>query len=295
MPNNHPSPAQRHVRVYALSRAGLQLTPLTGPTLDAVSLQLPEGVYTTLRTYDQDRILGLGAHLQRLADSQALLGSERRLDLTGLRAGLRQALDRAALPEARVRLTVPLAPGQAEDEALISLEPFDPFPAEHYTHGVRCATRPMERDTPRAKHTRAIARGQAARSGVRAEQAARPEIHEVLRVDTAGHVLEGLSSNFFAVLNGTLHTAREGVLLGVTRSLVLALSAGLAPVAEQPVTLDELRRAPAAEAFITSASREVMPVVQIDADAVGAGQPGPVTRQLLARYREHARLAAEKV
>jgi branched-chain amino acid aminotransferase len=82
------------------------------------------------------------------------------------------------------------------------------------------------------------------------------------------------------------------VLLGVTRGLVLDLAADLLPLHEQPVHTTELGRV--AEAFITSASREVMPVVQIDQAVIGSGIPGPISQALLARYREHVHRAAER-
>jgi branched-chain amino acid aminotransferase len=274
------------VRVYALSPDGFRLTPLTGPSLDAVSLQLPEGVYTTLRTYDGDRILGLSAHLRRLAESLRLLGRAVPGEAAGpahWRSALRQALAQAGLPEARVRLTVPFA----GDKVLISVEPFLPYPPSYYESGVVCATRRIERETPRAKHTRAIGRGQAARAQVA------PQVHEVLRVDADGRLLEGLSSNFFSVCGGSLYTACDGVLLGVTRGLVLELAAPIGlPLVEQPVRLDELPQL--SEAFITSASREVMPVVQIDAAVIGMGRPGPVSQQLLALYRTRVPEDAER-
>ncbi len=276
-----PPAAPDRARVYALGPEGARRLDLTAPNLDALSLQLPEGVYTTLRTYAGGRILGLSAHLHRLAESQALLHQARPLDPGAVRAGLRVVLQQAALPAARVRLTVPFE-GPA---AFISVEPLAPYPAAYYTEGVRCATQHLARATPAAKHTAAIALARAARAANAAPA------HEIVRVDEAGQLLEGLSSNFYAVLAGALRTARDGVLLGVTRSVVLAEAAGLLPVDERPVRLDDLPRL--SEAFITSASREVMPVAQVDAVVVGAGRPGPVAVELLRRYRAYVQRAAE--
>jgi branched-chain amino acid aminotransferase len=278
--------------VYVLDAGGgAALADLTGATLDEVSRQLPAGVYTTLRTYGPNRVLGLSAHLARLAESWALLGQPGTLDLDRLRAGLRAALGLVGLAaaggegSARLRLTVPLAGAPA----LVSLEPFAPYPAALYEQGARCLTRPLERETPRAKHTRAIAKAQAARADLP------PDIHEVLRVNAGGQVLEGLSSNFFAVLDGALRTARDGILLGITRRLTLSVAAaqpGLL-IIERPITLAELPRL--SEAFLTSASREIMPVTAINDQTIGAGAPGPITRALLAGYRARAADEAEVV
>jgi branched-subunit amino acid aminotransferase/4-amino-4-deoxychorismate lyase len=47
------------------------------------------------------------------------------------------------------------------------------------------------------------------------------------------------------------------------------------------------------EAFITSSSREVMPVIRIDDQVIGKGEPGPITQTLLSRYRAHLDWTAE--
>ncbi|HLF26397.1 MAG TPA: aminotransferase class IV [Anaerolineae bacterium] len=269
------------IHVYLLTENHLALTELTGPTLDAVSLQLPEGVYTTLRTYDRMRILGLSAHLQRLADSLARLNKARSLDLTALRAALRTVLEQEGLPAARLRIIAPFE----SDQVFISIEPFEGYPAEYYAHGVRCHTTRLTRDRPDAKQTAFIAPSRHAK----VEHG--PAIHELLIVDEAGRILEGISSNFFAVLDGTLRTAGEEVLAGVTRAAVLAEAAKLLPVVFEPIGLADLLRL--TEAFITSSSREVMPVIEIDRRVIGAGQPGPITRTLIARYRDYWLQAAE--
>ena len=268
-------------KTYRLDpQQGLSLSGFSGPGLDAVSLLLPDGIFTTLRTYAGDRIPGLSAHLQRLIDSHARLGRPRPLDLNAIRAGLREIIRREALPAARLRITTPFD-GPA---VYISVEPFAGYPPEYYARGVRCATSRLERATPEAKHTAFIAPS-------RSEKArAHPEIHEELMVNDRDEVLEGFSSNFYGVLDGILHTAGEGVLAGVTRALTLSEAEGLAPVSLTPVRLADLPRL--TEAFITSSGREVMPVRQID--AVEIGEPGPLTRELMARYRARILRDAER-
>ena len=106
-------------------------------------------------------------------------------------------------------------------------------------------------------------------------------------------LLEGLSSNFWGVVNGTVCTAEDGVLLGITRTLVLdeARAAGFA-VQLRPVRRDALGTLD--EAFLTSSTRGVMPVVAIDEVSVGCGAPGPVTARLHERYEAAARRIAER-
>jgi branched-subunit amino acid aminotransferase/4-amino-4-deoxychorismate lyase len=268
-------------RVYHFADRQLHLTELTGPTLDAVSLRLPSGAYTTLRTYDTDRIIGLSAHLQRLIESSQMLQRQSPIDSAAIRSALREVIARERQPALRIRLTVPLD----EDVIFVSVEPFEVYPPEFYQHGVRCATTRLSRHTPLAKSTDFIAPSRESKAALD------PGVHELLMVDAHRQILEGISSNFCAVLNGVLRTAGEGVLEGITRRIVLQEAAVLIPIDYQPITLNDLPRI--TEAFITSSSREVMPVTQIDDQIIGTGQPGPITQALLGKYHAYLERHAE--
>jgi branched-chain amino acid aminotransferase len=94
---------------------------------------------------------------------------------------------------------------------------------------------------------------------------------EVLMVRSNGHILEGLTSNFFAVHAGVLRTAGEGTLEGVARSIDLEIAEGPLPVMLRSVSRMDV---PAlSEAFVTSSSREALPMVVVDrSPLVRAGQ-----------------------
>jgi D-alanine transaminase len=101
-----------------------------------------------------------------------------------------------------------------------------------------------------------------------------------------GIVLEGASSNVFAVHNGTLYTAPKSqcILAGITRDLIVELvrQKNIA-FREEALTLDALRAA--SEIWITSSTREMAPVVQLDGNVVGSGEVGPVFQQVWQWYR----------
>lgn len=100
-----------------------------------------------------------------------------------------------------------------------------------------------------------------------------------------GVLLEGSQTNVFAVIDGELRTAPRTnyILPGVTREVVLELALGAGMhVREYPIQLDEL--ASATELFLTSTTSDVMPVVRLDGDTMGAGEPGPVARRLQEVY-----------
>jgi branched-chain amino acid aminotransferase len=252
----------------------------TAGTLDELSRTLPQGVYTTLHTYPGGRALHVGDHLQRLADSAALLGHSFEIDRPRLRRAMAEGLQRSGFPLARLRVTVAFdSPGAA----FVAFAPFAAPPEDLYRLGARAVTSHLARVLPRAKTTGFVEAGSHARA------VAPPGTEEVLLVDPAGLILEGTTSNFFAVVDGRLRTAGEGMLPGITRSLVLEVAADVLPIEQSPLQVGELHVA--AEAFLTSSSRGVMPVVAVDEKVVGAGTPGPVTRELRRRYE--ARVARD--
>jgi D-alanine transaminase len=126
---------------------------------------------------------------------------------------------------------------------------------------------------------------------VLAKQAARDAgAYEAWLVDDQGLVTEGSSTNAWIVdADGNLVTRQTdtGILAGITRRtlLELAVKAGVR-VIERPFTVEEARDA--REAFISSSSSFVLPVVQIDEKPVGNGRPGSISVQLDTMYRQHA-------
>jgi D-alanine transaminase len=129
---------------------------------------------------------------------------------------------------------------------------------------------------------------------VLAKQTARDRgAREAWLVDARGYVTEGGSSNAWIVTaDGALVTRPLGtdILPGVTRSVVLDLVAaeGLR-LEERAFTVEEAYAA--REAFVTSASQTVMPVVRIDDRAVGDGKPGPLAKALRRDFYRQAELS----
>ena len=128
---------------------------------------------------------------------------------------------------------------------------------------------------------------------VLAKQAARESgAYEAWLVDTDGNVTEGASTNAWIVTpDGELITRHtdNGILSGITRQTLKTLAGKLQlKLVERPFTLSEAKKA--REAFITSATSFVTPVVKIDSETVGDGKPGPAARRL---REEYIRFAAE--
>ena len=122
------------------------------------------------------------------------------------------------------------------------------------------------------------------------QAASKAGVHDAWMVED-GYVTEGTSNNAYIVRkDGTIQTRHLGteILSGITRTAVLQISRQTNhAVLEQAFTVEEAKQA--SEAFITSASTFVMPVVSIDGAPVGDGKPGPLTKELRRLYIEIAR------
>jgi D-alanine transaminase len=108
-----------------------------------------------------------------------------------------------------------------------------------------------------------------------------------------GFVTEGTSNNAYIVKDGVIVTRHLGteILHGITRAAVLRFAReAQMRVEERPFTVEEAKAAD--EAFITSASAFVMPVVEIDGAALGGGRPGPVATRLREVYLDEMRKVA---
>jgi D-alanine transaminase len=106
-----------------------------------------------------------------------------------------------------------------------------------------------------------------------------------------GFAIEGAASNLFAVLNGTIVTPPKtnDILPGITRDLVVEIARENAiALEERAIRVEELKQAD--EVWVTSATREILPIVQLDGVSVGNGKPGAVWNRMNALYQRHKEL-----
>ena len=253
-------------------------------TLDEVTQRLPEGYYSTFRTFDGGRrVLGLAAHLRRLYDPIAAP----EVNSSFLRQQLAVLLESIRPGEARIRAVM-----TRQGKVYLAIAPFALPPREIYENGVRVETTEIQRQHPRLKSTGFIGRSDAERKHI-----AQEGIFEALLVKN-GKILEGMTSNFFYVVQRDgrprLCTAGEDILLGITRETVIEIARGRGlDVQIQPLELSQLGRID--EAFITSSSRGIVPVVRIDQARIGQGKPGPITTVLMESYEAYVADKTEKI
>ncbi len=252
---------------------GLQELPDRPSDLEAAARFEPPGVYTVGRTYGRDRVVLLEAHFDRLEESARLAGVTVRLDRDALRASLRQAVRRAGFPESRFRLTLPLV---RPEQVYLAVERLPLLPPHVRQAGVAVATVPLRRPEPRLKTNDWLQE----RAQIRRRLPA--GVYEAVLLDEAGRLLEGLSSNFYGVLEGRLWTAEEMVLPGIARRIVLEVAPQVLPVRLEALSCEHLPRLE--EALLSSSSRGVVPVVRVDGCVIGEGRPGPCTRAIAEAY-----------
>ena len=196
------------------------------------------GVYSALRTYEQNKFLGLDDHIKRTVQSMALLGWDYQLDETVLRCGLHAACAAFGQPQARVRFDIlaqPLHQFNSTSRILIALKPFAGIPPHYYTDGVAVDyAASLHRENPLAKTADFAKAREAYALGTAA-------LYERLLLDDEGRILECTGSNFLAVRNGVVYTAGSGVLEGITLKIILSLLADLEiPLCLESVHKDEL-------------------------------------------------------
>ncbi len=241
---------------------------------EAAKREPRDGVYTVSNTYERSKTLLLDAHLDRLEDSARREGFAPVYQRKQLRAALRQLILDSNFGDVRFRVSIPAA---APAELLLSIEPFQPASPQLIDCGARCETSTVARLKPASKssewmHQRRVL--EAARS---------PDIYETFLLDPAGKLLEGASSNVYVILKGELRTAASGVLAGISRRIVLAVGEKIMPLRLEAADIADIARY--CEVFMSSSSRGIIPVVELDGQPIGTGGVGAKTLALRAAYQ----------
>lgn len=262
-----------------------------------------EGVYEVCRTYHGEPFL-FDRHMQRMRASAAMIALDvplsddeflRRSRETMAAAGLGPQADGSCL-DAYVRILLTRGIGELtydpaatpEPSVVVIAKPHVPPPADHYTRGVGVVLVDILRNHPQSVSP-LIKSNNLMNNALGMQQALRRGGSEGVFRNYRGEISECAQSNLFIVKNGVVRTPGldAGLLAGITRAYVLEIAAELGFAAEEAVLRDEDLFA-ADEAFVTSTTKEIVPVVRVDDRPVGTGVPGPMTGALLAEYRRKA-------
>jgi branched-chain amino acid aminotransferase len=259
-----------------------------------------EGVYETLRTYNGASFL-FDRHMRRLRNSAAMLElgvpmSDAQIDErfreTVAAAGLggstgREAYIRILVTRGIGELTYDPAACPTPSVVVIVKPNVDP-PKEAFERGVNVCLVGIVRNHPGTVNPM-IKSNNLLNNALAMQEAFRRGGFEGVMRNFRGELAECTQSNLFIVKNGAALTPPidAGLLPGITREFLFEVGADRGiPVREAVLHDDDLLGAD--EAFLTSTTREVVPIVAVDGRSIGSGQPGPVTRALLDGFRSKA-------
>jgi len=255
-----------------------------------------EGVYETLRTYNRVPFL-YDRHARRLRASADRLMLLVPFDDGALAGWIHDTVAAAGeLDEAYIRVLLTRGVGELTYDIgatpapslIIIVKPLEAAPLRIEQDGITIALVPVLRNHPGSVNP-IIKSNNLLNNAIAMQQANQRGAEEALMCNYRGELSECSQSNFFMVRERLLLTppSEAGLLEGITRGFLfdLAREAGIEAREQtlRPADLDT-----ADEAFITSTTRELSPVVRINERVIGDGKPGPVTLDLLSRYRRYA-------
>ncbi len=242
--------------------------------------------FTTMLAHN-GRVFRLERHLARLMDTVRMLNLATDATPETLAPAVGQVLEANELKNARIRITI--TPGSVRGggpTTLVTAEPLTGMPDAWYEKGIAVVVstfKQMPGDLTFGYKTgcylpRIMGRQEAAAKGV----------EEALWFTIDNHLAEACFNNIFLVLDGKVHTPPldTPVLPGIVREAVLELCRQLEIPCDDsmPLTVDELLKAQ--EVFLTGSTSGIRPVVRVERHAVADEKPGPVTKRLMAAYRE---------
>lgn len=266
---------------------------LNGQFLDAQSATLAlndlglvrgYGVFDYLRTYG-GRPFKLREHVLRLLTSAHAIALELPWSAAEIEAIVAETHRRNPWAEAGIRIVATGGPSDnfmlpaGKPTLAVLVTPLTPNSTAEAERGVKLITVTMDRFMPTVKSLNYIGAIMATKQAQAAGAA------EALYRDAQGYLSECTRSNFFVIRGRQLLTPQQDVLAGITKAVVMEIAADELEVVEG--ALHHVELAGCDEAFITSTTKEILPVVQIDDLPIGNGQPGPQTRKLMQLFQTY--------
>jgi branched-chain amino acid aminotransferase len=256
-----------------------------------------EGVYETMRTYHGRPFL-YDRHMRRLRNSARMIVLDVPYTDADLASQIRDTMSAANLNGAEAYIRVLLTRGIGEltydpqatpsPSLVIIVKPQVDPPAEIYDNGVRAVIVDIVRNHPQTVNPM-IKSNNLLNSALAAQEAIRKGGFEGIMRNYRGELTECTTANLFIVRNDAALTPPlgSGLLPGITREFLFEIGKEVGvDVREQVLRDDDLFGAD--EAFLTSTTREAVPIVKVDDRSIGSGKPGPVTRKLLDGFRRRA-------
>ena len=259
-----------------------------------------EGVYETLRTYN-GRLFLYERHARRLRRSAAMIALDVPFTDPALRQAIADTMTRAGFDgEAYVRVLVTRGAGELTYDPRATPSPtlviivkpqVDPSP-DTFRDGVRVAIVDIIRNHP-ASVNPLIKSNNLMNNALAMQEAIRRGAFEGVMRNYRGELTECTTANLFVVKDGTVLTPPldAGLLPGITREFIFEIGQAIGIQVREAVLRDDDFYG-ADEAFLTSTTREAVPIVVVDDRTIGSGKPGPVTLTLLGAFRAAARASS---
>jgi branched-chain amino acid aminotransferase len=255
-----------------------------------------DGVFEGIRIYG-GKVFRLREHVDRLYDSARAIYLDIPLSREEMAEAITGTVKANAKQNGYIRVVVTRGAGSlgldprktTDPQVIVIVDDITLYPPELYENGLEIITASTIRNHPNALSPRIKSLNYLNNIMAKVE-AVRAGCLEALMLNDKGEVAECTGDNVFLVKRGVLRTPPldAGILEGVTRNAVLELArADGIPVEEVALTRYDVYTAD--ECFLTGTAAEVIPVVKCDGRVVGAGKPGPVTRQLRERFHQMAR------
>ena len=250
------------------------------------------GVFDLLRTYGKTPFR-LRDHIHRLESSASQIGLGLPWSTEELEDVVLQTYARNDIPDASIRIVVTGGPStnfmtpQGNPSLMVMVHPVAPYPASYYSQGSKAVSTLIERTMATVKSLNYIGAIMAM------NDAEKTGAVEAIYLDAHDRLTEGTRANLFVVRGERLITPREGVLKGITRQVVMEIATNDFEVVEHPIHYHELSVID--EAFLTSTTKEILPVVQIDEHVIGTGKPGPKTQRIIELFNAYVQSVSNPV
>ena len=246
-----------------------------------LSVQRGYGVFDYGRTYN-GKLFHFEENLKRFRSSASELHMVPPVSDMRIREIAEELIEGSDLrtPAVRMILTGGYSETLDAPNFIIIAEELPTYPNEIYEEGVRIIKYEYQRELPHIKSINYL-------NAIRLEPLKRERNASDILYHSAIGITECPRNNFFVFMGDTLVTPSDGVLHGVTRNIVLKLAAPYFRVEERRVDVEELGTAD--EAFVTSTTKGVLPVTEIDDSAVGEGKVGERSRTLMRLLDEYTR------
>ncbi|MGE5764669.1 MAG: branched-chain-amino-acid transaminase [Mycobacterium leprae] len=258
------------------------------------------GVFEGARAYPTSRgpaVFRLGDHVARLFRSARIYLMDIPFTAEDIVAATKETIRANDVEECYVRHLVYLGYGEmglnplpSKVEVGIAVWPWGAYLGkEAQEKGCRAAVSSWQRIGPNTIPPAGKAVGQYINSSLAKVSALKAGYDEAILCTPTGTVAEGSGENLFLVVDRQLVTPPlvDGVLPGVTRDSVMTIARDQGyDVVERSLVRSDLYLAD--EAFFTGTAAEVVPIASIDDRRIGAGVPGPVTRELMRLYKQAA-------